>query len=308
MISAEKTLPLWDLRTLKIFVLTAEAGSITRVAIDLGLSQPAVSRYLSNLEKDCRGYLFIRHGRGVELTELGRKILPLAIRTLEGAQNISDAIDNDHITGLVRIAIIPSLTKSILSPLFFYLKENYPGIQLKIIEGAAGQIETWLRLREVDIGIPYKSHQVKDWEDEVMCRLPSFLVGAVGDTVTAQAETPFAALNDLPLVLSAKPSSFRNMLEEMGGVYGVKINVIMEADSGVLQKEVAAKRGGYTILPWHTIKNEVDAGVLQASRITDPELIRVISMNMPQNNAKAVRIVRSKISKLFEDFRRHYEN
>src|SRR5687768_17757303 len=59
----------WD--KLRIFYTVAEAGSFTRAGEDLGLSQSAVSRQISSLERELKAPLFHRHARGLILTEQG---------------------------------------------------------------------------------------------------------------------------------------------------------------------------------------------------------------------------------------------
>ena len=59
----------WD--KIRIFYTVAEAGSFTRAGDDLGLSQSAVSRQISALERELKAPLFHRHARGLILTEQG---------------------------------------------------------------------------------------------------------------------------------------------------------------------------------------------------------------------------------------------
>src|SRR3990170_1539730 len=68
----------WD--KLRIFHTAAESGSFTHAAERLGMSQSAVSRQISALEDDLRLKLFIRHARGLVLTEVGEQLFRTAHR------------------------------------------------------------------------------------------------------------------------------------------------------------------------------------------------------------------------------------
>lgn len=57
---------------LKVFLKVVEAGSLTEAARSLGISQPAVSQNIAELERETGCKLFVRHRSGVELTERGR--------------------------------------------------------------------------------------------------------------------------------------------------------------------------------------------------------------------------------------------
>src|SRR3978361_755478 len=59
----------WD--KIRIFLNVAEAGSFTKAGDDIGLSQSAVSRQISALERELKAPLFHRHARGLILTEQG---------------------------------------------------------------------------------------------------------------------------------------------------------------------------------------------------------------------------------------------
>ena len=62
----------WD--KLRIFHTAAESGSFTHAAEKLNMSQSAVSRQISALEEDLGLKLFIRHARGLVLTEVGEQL------------------------------------------------------------------------------------------------------------------------------------------------------------------------------------------------------------------------------------------
>ena len=68
----------WD--KLRIFHTAAESGSFTHAAEKLGMSQSAVSRQISALEDDLGLKLFIRHARGLVLTEVGEQLFRTAHR------------------------------------------------------------------------------------------------------------------------------------------------------------------------------------------------------------------------------------
>lgn len=285
--------PDWDLRALRIFSLVARSGSITKVAIDLGVSQPAISRYLSMLEKQCGGYLFTRNGRGVGLTELGKQVQPVVEQVLASASDLNDVIAAAHgrVSGTVRIGTLPSLSNALIVPLLLRLQREYPAIHVQIVESAAGQIESWLQRREIDIGLPYRSHDALGSDEDVLLRLPSYLIGPPGDRITAARQVPFSKLDGLPLVLSRKPSSVRMMLDEMGRRNGVDIRVTVEADSGFIQKQMVVKRSGYTLLPWHFVAAEVERGELQASEIVEPSVVRIVSLMLTDRPTQAVKVV-----------------
>lgn len=63
---------------LRSFVEVAAQGSVSKAAVALGYSQPAISQHLQRVERHVGGRLIERRGGGVALTDLGRRVLPVA--------------------------------------------------------------------------------------------------------------------------------------------------------------------------------------------------------------------------------------
>ena len=93
----------WD--RVRIFRGVAEAGSFTRAADSLGLSQSAISRQISALEEDLRTPLFHRHARGLVLTEQGEILLACAQEIANRMAVVQTRLDEakDHPAGHLRI-------------------------------------------------------------------------------------------------------------------------------------------------------------------------------------------------------------
>ena len=63
-----------NLKQLEYFVHVAELGSFSKAAVVLDIAQPALSRQVRGLETELRQPLFVRNGRGVALTEAGKRL------------------------------------------------------------------------------------------------------------------------------------------------------------------------------------------------------------------------------------------
>ena len=70
-----------DIVQLKTLIHVAELGSLSKAADRLQIAQPALSRQIRLLEKELGTHLFERHGRGMVITEAGRKTARRLLRT-----------------------------------------------------------------------------------------------------------------------------------------------------------------------------------------------------------------------------------
>jgi DNA-binding transcriptional LysR family regulator len=302
----------WDLARLRTFVTVVQQGSLTRAATVLGVPQPAISRQVTRLENECGGRLFHRTGRGVSLTELGESVMPRVLSLLQEASKLSAQLREGKRlpAGEVRLGTLPSLYSLLIVPLFFKLREVLPGVRLQVFEGSGGQIDQWLANGFVDIGLPYRYGKTISPDVEPLVHVSSYLMGVPGDDLIAQPTVRFAALDHLPLVLPAAPSSVRLTLDQLARQAGIALDVKLEADSTQIQKLVAKMGGAYAVLPPHSASEEIEAGMLQASRIVEPELNRaiVLGMTSARSPSRATREVAGAIREIFRAQRDYWQH
>src|SRR5262245_17822776 len=134
-----------DYAAWKLFIDAAELGSLSKVAVAYGTSQPHISRQISELEQECGGRLFQRTGRGVVLTELGQRIAPKVRAWMASTEELANDVRTSAGTpiGKVRIGSLPSTAHPLVSTLHTRLKKQYPLSQLTVPEGQGSQIQPW---------------------------------------------------------------------------------------------------------------------------------------------------------------------
>src|SRR5512140_3175226 len=105
-----------NLRQLEYFAAVSEAGSITRAAERLFVSQPSLSQQISALEQELGGALLERLPRGVRLTAAGQRLLPEAHATLRHARRARRAVRMafELEAGQLEVATITSAAAGIL--------------------------------------------------------------------------------------------------------------------------------------------------------------------------------------------------
>lgn len=274
-----------DYAAWKLFVDAAELGSLSKVALAYGTSQPHISRQIGELEKECGGRLFQRTGRGVVLTELGQRIAPNVRTWMASTEQLANDVRTSAGTpiGKVRIGSLPSTAHPLVSTLHKRLKERYPLIQLAVREGQGSQLETWLEDGSVDLAILYRTSPVPKNGDTYLVETSTYLVSAADDPLTIRPTIPFSALNNLPLVLFCRPSSWRNHLEEISAERGVSLNVILEADSLSLQTQIVSEGGVYALLGPYAVDASSKQRGLQSSKLVAPVITRHIALAMSRH-------------------------
>jgi len=142
--------PNWD--RLRVFLAVAEAGSFTRAAERLGLSQSAVSRQIGALEEELGAILFHRHARGLVLTEQGEVLLQAA-REMAERVNRAQALlseSRERPAGHIRVNTTVGLGTIWLTSHLAEFCARYPEITISLLVTDA---DLDLTLREADVAI-----------------------------------------------------------------------------------------------------------------------------------------------------------
>lgn len=273
-----------DYATWKLFIVVSELGSLTKAATAYGTAQSHISRQITELERECGGRLFVRTGRGVVLTELGRRIAPRVRGWIADTDQLTNDIRATAGTpvGTVRIGILPSTAHPLVSTLFYRLKERYPLIQLTIREGQGAQLETWLEGGDVDLALLYRHSATPYHGDVYLSQVQTYLVGPSGDALTREATVPFKSLNRLPLVMFCRPNSWRDRLDQLAEEQGIVLNVAAEVDSLGLQTRIVSDGGMYALLGPYAISGASKSLQLQSAAIVEPQLSRYIALAVSQ--------------------------
>ena len=94
-----------NLNYYNVFYMVAKTGSISRAANQLYISQPAVSKAISNLEESIGIALFVRNSRGVALTEEGTILYDYIERALDNIVKGEESLKKYHELGIGHISI-----------------------------------------------------------------------------------------------------------------------------------------------------------------------------------------------------------
>ncbi|GAB4231801.1 MAG: LysR family transcriptional regulator [Methyloligellaceae bacterium] len=144
----------WD--KLRIFHEAAVAGSFTHAGEQLGMSQSAVSRQVSALEKELGVPLFHRHARGLVLTEQGELLYRTAHEVFEKLQMTQTRLADSKSkpSGELRVTTTVALGTAWLAPRISEFIDLYPDIQVNLML-EYDQLD--LTMREADVGIWLKT-------------------------------------------------------------------------------------------------------------------------------------------------------
>ncbi|MDT7711135.1 MAG: hypothetical protein QOG20_6742, partial [Pseudonocardiales bacterium] len=144
-----------DLRQLRYFLAVAEERSVTRAATRLHLTQPPLSAQLARLEHELGVDLFVRHRRGVDLTEAGRHLVEHARRVLHDVDVAAAAVrrTGQGRSGRLALAFVPASAWSVLPPLLRRFAASSPEVELRFLEAGTDTVAEHVRAGRADLGL-----------------------------------------------------------------------------------------------------------------------------------------------------------
>lgn len=137
------------------FVEVARQRSFSLAAEKLHIAQPSISQAIRSLEQELNVQLFQRSRAGVQLTPIGRSLLPKAQNILNIVEELYEEArsETDQLEGRLHIAAIPSIVNTFLSETLFRYKREHPHVRLEIKEAGTNQIVQEVLSEQVNIGV-----------------------------------------------------------------------------------------------------------------------------------------------------------
>ncbi len=238
-----------DSRRLDIFLSVVDEGGFTAAGDALGMSQPAVSQAIRELEEDLGTGLFRRLGRTVSLTPAGEAlVLPVrqARRDLEiGRMAVREVAGLG--AGRLDLTCLPTLAVAPLAPLVGAFRTAYPGVSIRLSDPEdTAELLYFIRSGESEVGLV---EQV-DAEGLVTVALSSQEFLAVlppGSTATSPLRMRDFAAH--PLVATPPGSSTRRLLDQALEESASRATVVVEATQREALLPLIAAGAGAGLLP-----------------------------------------------------------
>jgi DNA-binding transcriptional LysR family regulator len=144
---------MYDVRRLRLLRELAARGTVTAVADALAYTPSAVSQQLAQLERDAGVPLLERAGRGVRLTEAGRRLAGHAdaiMARMEAAEADLAGLSG-RAAGRLRVACFQTAAAALVLPALMSLQAQHPAIQPELLDVEAEESLPGLRLGEYDL-------------------------------------------------------------------------------------------------------------------------------------------------------------
>ena len=287
-----------NLKQLEYFVHVAELGSFSKAALVLDIAQPALSRQVRALEIELRETLLLRNGRGVSLTEPGKRLLEHSVGILQLVTRAREDMGatRDEPVGRIVIGLPPSISRQLTLPLIDSFKRTLPRARLAIVEGLSAHVAEWIVTGRVDLGLllnpeAQPSLDITPVLEEDLClveRAPKARAKRGADAAgkpqrkgrqpSTRAPLRLTELPHYPLIVPERSHAIRRLLETQAALAGIKLDIAWEVSSIPSIIDLVSAGYGYAVLSASAVHASTRAADLKVRPVCEPRLTSVLCL------------------------------
>jgi DNA-binding transcriptional LysR family regulator len=213
-----------NLRHLEFFIAAASAGTMTKTAADLHVSQSAVSQAIAELERQLGVQLLIRRrAKGLALTAAGRHLLTEARALLARAEDLRAGASDlgRSLSGSLVIGCFQTIAPFIVPALLGGFEARHPAVRVDYVEGSLSQLHELLLAGGCEVALLYDMDLPSGIDREVLYETRPYVLLPPGHPLGAQPDVALADLAGHDMVMLDFPPSehqFTGMLAAAGVV------------------------------------------------------------------------------------------
>ncbi len=240
-------------------VALARTGHVTRAAVEVGTSQPTLSRALRRWETLVGVDLVHRRGRGLSLTDAGQTMAAAAGAALDGLAEAARGVREDAglTRGRVRFAFLHTMGVDVVPRLLAELGRAHPGITVALQQNAHERMLAALRAGDVDAVLTSPAPTGRDLTVTVLDTQPLVLTVAAGHHLAGRRRVRLTEVADEAWVVLAHGYGLRTITEGLWAGSGIEPQVAFEGQEASTLRGLAAAGLGVALLPEERVGPEV---------------------------------------------------
>jgi LysR family nitrogen assimilation transcriptional regulator len=270
-----------ELESLRLLVSVADHASFTRAATKSGMTQSALSRQVQRLEREFNARLLYRDGRGVKLTEAGKRLVDLGKHIFRSVEELKEdlLVASSRFRGTVTLGLPPSFGSAISVALVRRFSKDYPEARLHVVVAYSGALADWLEAGQIDVAVLYDVHRSATLLVTPLLTEFLYLVQAF-----SKGSQKIAKLSELGVGTYVVPSfenGLRKIVNAAATASNVEMKILAEVDSLDATKELVETGNERCVLPYSAVYREVKAGRLVARRFDDVRMQALLVLATP---------------------------
>jgi DNA-binding transcriptional LysR family regulator len=274
-----------EISHLSTFCRVVEAGSISKAAKELFVSQPAISQKIQELEQHYQVQLLDRTNKGVSPTKTGLYVYAEAQKIIALLSNIEREIEltRNPVEDLT-IGASSTVGNVALPCTLLIFRERHPGFNITVDLGNTEKTINKLLSRRIEIALvegPLSNEWRKQFDAEDICikhiaQTRLILVAANEGSYQKHESMTLKELSEAPLIMREKGSGIRNTIENTIAEKGFSLsdfNIIYEMGTSSSIISAVTSDMGLTVLPIMSLRKELHHKILKMIPLNNIEFL-----------------------------------
>ena len=278
---------MFDIRDMQLLVALERHGHFARAADDCGISQPAFSARIRNLELGLNASIVLRGNRFMGFTPEGEIVLTWARKLLEDVDGMKQELTaaKSGLEGSLRIGVIPTAL-AFAAGLPALIRADQPKLKVEIVSASSVEIKRGLDNFSFGAGISYIEDTLPPtmtstllYEEEYVLLAPDHMVSDQKDQITWNDAAK------LPLCLLSKSMRNRRIIDEIFSSIEVDVDPVLETNALTVSIAQVENGTAATIVPRPVVNVFGEHSNTIALDLVEPNVQRSIGLLLPQRQS-----------------------
>jgi LysR family transcriptional regulator, nitrogen assimilation regulatory protein len=259
-----------NLRQIRSFVAVYEEASFTAAAVRESATQSGISQHIKQLERDLGVVLFEREGRDVRPTTAGRLYYGQCVDVLQRLEAARRSVATKQILGSIRVGLMPTFTRSVLSPALARFLQQAPGSEIRILEAYSGVLTDMTLKGDLDFAVVPAFEGAIGISHQLLARDREMLVSARRGRARNLKPIKLSELGALKIIVPGLPNTRRRNIETYLSSNNVTVSQRLELDAMMGTLQFVAASDWVAILPFLMMVSDLDESRFEIRPLDDP--------------------------------------
>lgn len=269
-------MPKISVRALKAFIAVYEEQSFSKAAERENATQSGMSTQVKNLELRIGAGLLTRGRKKFDLTPAGKIVYnegQAILRHLIKAEKMVEELKGD-VSGSVRFGIIPTLTRAVLPLSIERFSDDYPGVELSLVEEYSGSLLRRVLEDTLDFAVVPAGDLPSGLRADFVGRDREMIVSQPGRFPGAAhlSRVPLSLLADAKIIVPSPQNVRRGRIEAALSAHGVPVAEMLELDGMLATIEMISSTDWVAILPSAICHPDLSGDLRELHFVADPPM------------------------------------
>ncbi len=249
-----------DTKKLSYVLAIAEHGSLSSAAAAVGISQPALSKYLSGLEDELGVELFWSHKKQLYPTGAGQIYLDAARKIIEVKEQTYQSIAalSEGYRKTIRVGVTPLRGAAAIATTFPTFHLHYPNVDIELKEMYPAELHSAVLNRSIDMALRTNLNSedkdvryISTHEEDAVLFVPSFhpLAPLASSDPDHPVHIEIDGFADTPFLVGKKGSTLREAVDLLFDQINGRPTIAYESDNNLILRNMALNGAGVALLP-----------------------------------------------------------